>query len=275
MKRILLFLLVLALMMALCGCGKKQQPASTSSPSSAALPGMTFDATHPLGTAAARLLSPYEACLRQVDATGVPSISHQLPEDMFTLLIHHAAAQNITPKGGRYAFTTVQTSTNFYEATAMEATAGLDIHATPAPGEETPMDLSKMGDYSVKGGGVYHRTYLWDVQEDLSCGTIEIITTLNGENAGHETFSFAQRSDGFYFVDAAPDLAVSLDTLQSSGTYLVAVGRLTENQVEVVEYHVENLYQAPQPQNVDFDALKNTVQTDSYLFATKDQVIFE
>lgn len=277
MKRIVLFILLAMLMMALCSCAAPKEtvpvPSGAASPAPASAP--AFSQAHPLGTAASQALSPYNALLQHIDVKGVPSISHRIPQDMFSQLIQSASAQQASPAGGRYTFTTVQTGTHTYQATAMEATQGIDPFATPIPGDETPMDLTKMGDYSVAGGGTYHRTYLWDVKEDLSQGTIEIVTTLNGESTGHETFTFAKRSDGFYFVDAAPDLAVTLDTLQSSGTYLVAAGRFTEGRVEVVEYHVANLYEAPQPEAMDFDAVKNTVQRISYLCATKDQVIFE
>ena len=275
MKRICLFFLLAALVIMLCSCAAPQEAAPASQATAAPARASAFPQDHPLGVTAREVLSPYESCLQNIDAKAIPSISHNIPRDMFSQLISSARAQNITASGGRYAFTSVQTGTHTYQATAMEATDGLDPFATPAPGNETPMDSTKMGDYSVTGGGVYHRTHLWDVKEDLSQGSIEIITTLNGESAGHETFAFARRNDGFYFVDAAQDLAVTLDTLQSSGTYLVAVGRFTQDRVEVVEYHVQNLYEAPDPASMDFDAIKNTVNQVSYLSATPNQVDFQ
>lgn len=274
MKRIGLFLTLAALTVVLCSCAAPQETAPVPQATAAPAQALSFPQDHPLGAAASQVLSPYESCLQNIAAQGVTSISHRIPQDMFSQLISSAQAQNITAAGSRYSFTTVQTGTHTYQATAMEATDGLDPFATPEPGNETPMDSTRMGDYSVTGGGVYHRTHLWDVKEDLSQGSIEIITTLNGESAGHETFTFASRSDGFYFVDVAPDLAVTLDTLQSSGTYLVAVGRFTPERVEVVEYHVQNLYEAPDPASMDFDAIKNTVNQVSYLNATQDQVVF-
>lgn len=276
MKRIFAFCMLIVLVTVLCGCSSQPKPVSAPAQNTAtAQPAFSFDTSHPLGEAASVLLSPYEKCLLNIDIQGVPSISHRIPEEMFALLVDNAAARNAVPAGGKYTFSAVQTSTHTYQATAMEATAGLVPNATPAPGEETPMDSTKMGDYTVSGGGVYHRTYLWDVQEDLSRGTVEIITTLNGESTGHETFAFAKRSDGFYFVDAAKDLMVNLDTLQDSGTFLVAVGKMTQQQIEVVEYHVSGLHEVPQPENLDFDWLKNTTDRLSYLCATPDTVTFQ
>lgn len=275
MKRMLLFFLMLSLTLALCSCAAPQETPPVQHTQAPSVPSDAFPQDHPLGAAAVQILSPYDTCLQHVAAQGVPSISHRIPQDMFTQLIASAQAQNITAAGGRYAFTTVQTGTHTYQATAMEAIQGLDPFATPAPGDETPMDSTKMGDYSVTGGGVYHRTHLWDVQEDLSQGSIEIITTLNGESAGYETFAFSNRSDGFYFVDASPDFTVSLDTLQTGSTYLVAAGRFTQSRVEVVEYHVQNLHEAPDPASMDFDAIRNSVDRVSYLNATIDQVTYE
>lgn len=274
MKRIGLSLLLLITALLLCSCAAPQEAPSSQPTQAPAAPSSLFPTDHPLGQAAEQVLSPYDACILNISAQGVPSVSHRIPQDMFTQLIASTQAQNITAAGGRYTFTSVQTGTHVYQATAMEATQDLDPFATPAPGDETPMDSTKMGDYSVTGGGIYHRTHLWDVKEDLSQGSIEIITTLNGENAGYETFTFANRSDGFYFVDAAPDFAVSLDTLESSGTYLVAVGRFTKDRVEVVEYHVQSLHEAPDPASMDFDAIKNTVTQVSCLSATPNQVDF-
>ena len=275
MKRIVFLLLLMMTALILCSCAAPQEVPPVQSTPAPAAPASLFPQDHPLGRAAADVLSPYDACLQHVAAQGVPSISHRIPQDMFTQLIASAQAQNISAAGGRYAFTSVQTGTHTYQATAMEATQDLDPFATPAPGDETPMDSTKMGDYSVTGGGIYHRTHLWDVKEDLSQGSIEIITTLNGESAGYETFAFSNRSDGFYVVDASPDFTVSLDTLQTGSTYLVAAGRFTQSRVEVVEYHVQNLHEAPDPASMDFDAIRNSVDRVSYLNATIDQVTYE
>ena len=275
MKQFRFFLLMMTAALILCSCAAPQETTPVQLTQTPAAPSALFPKDHPLGQAAEQVLSPYDACMQSITAKGVPSISHRIPQDMFTQLIASTQAQNITAAGGRYTFTSVQTGTHTYQATAMEVTQDLDPFATPAPGDETPMDSTKMGDFSVTGGGLYHRTHLWDVKEDLSQGSIEIITTLNGESAGYETFTFANRSDGFYFVDAAPDFTVSLDTLQTDSTYLVAVGRFTENRVEVVEYHIQNLYEAPDPASMDFDAIKNSVTRVSLLSATKDQVTWE
>lgn len=269
MKKCLLMLGLLVLCLTLCSCGSGKET-DPQLPESTPAPALSFSGNHPLAQTAAQVLSPYVACLRQVDENHLPSISHRIPEDMFSLLVTGAENNGAAAEAGRYVFAARNDSTHTYQVTAMESTSAASYAATPNPADETPMDNTKMGDYVASGGGTYHRTYLMDVQEDLSQGSIELTTTLNGENAGHEIYTFFLRSDGFYFVDAAADLSVSLDTLESSGQYLVTVGRLTESKAEILEYHVNSLEEVPSPESLDFEWLKNTTDRLSYLCATPE-----
>lgn len=269
MKQKLWIFYVILTMFAFCGCSG-QKAAPTPMESVTAAPAMASTSLHPAAQTAQDVLSSYQALMDKTAEEAPASISHTIPEDMFALLARYADHMNVTPQNGRYTFTAVEESTHAYQASGME----MEMGTTPDPSDETPMDDTRMGDYSVQGGGQYKRTMLFDVAEDLSQGRIEITNLLNGENTGHEIYTFARRSDGFYFADAAADLSVTLDILQSSGTYLVAIGRLSESKVEVAEYHVASLDLLPSPDNMDFDSLKNTQELLSYLCTDKDTTTF-
>lgn len=274
MKKKSLLLPALMLCLLLAGCGKQDTAPTQTQPTAAPVAAAPIESTHPLGTLAQQVMAPYDSILYQIDAAGTPSISHTIPGDMFKQLSQAAQRQQALPHGGRYTFTTLQSSTHTYQATAMEATAALTDTSTPNPSDETPMDGTKMGDYAVTGGGRYERTFQWDVAQDLSQGRIEITTVLNGQNTGSEVFLFSRRSDGLYFVDAAADLTVDVDILQSSGTYLVAAGRMTNDAVDILEYHVTGLEQLPIPELMDFDNLRYTIDAMTTLHATPDNVSF-
>ena len=272
LKQKLCIFLGILMMFILCGCsGQNNAPVPPAEPSASAA-GASVSG-HPIAKTAADVLSPYRVLLDKTSAEAPYSISHTIPQDMFSLLSRTAENMHVSPTGGRYAFTSVEESSHAYQATGME----VENKAAPTsdPSDETPMDATRMGDYSVQGGGAYKRTILFDVAEDLSQGRIEITNLLNGENTGHEVYTFVRRNDGFYFVDAAADLSVHLDTLASSGTYFVAIGRMTGEKVEVVEYHIASLAEMPQPESMDFDYLKNTVDKLSYLNCDKNKATFQ
>lgn len=276
MKKKAVFIFILLGCLLLSGCGKEaeQELLPTQAPATA-VPVMAKANAHPLYETAQNLLAPYQTLLRKADAEAPYSISHTIPEDILTMLADTAEKRQAVPANGRYTFTATEESVHTYQATAMEVESGLSGNiATPDPADETPMDDSKMGDYSVQGGGTFRRTYAWDMKEDLSQGKVEITSLLNGESAGHEIFSFCLRDNGLYFVDAAADLAVNVDALESSGTYLVAVGKMTESRLDVLEYHIPSLADMPYPETLNYDTLLLSVSPLSQLIVTGDQVTF-
>lgn len=271
MKKAVLFILLLSLIM-LTGC-QSPDAAPVITPTSAPTAAPTAPASsHPLYQTARDVLSPYQECLNRIRQDAPYCISHTIPEDMFLLLAQFVEQRHISPEGGRYSFTATEESIHTYQATAMEVALQSDAETTPDPADETPMDVTRMGDYSVQGGGKYQYTYIWDAAQDLSQGRVEIKTLLNGEEKGYEVFSFCLRPDGFFFVDAAADVAATLDALESSGQYLVALGCLTENRIDLVEYHIPSLADMPAPEIVNLDSVKLSVTPLSSLIATKDSV---
>ncbi len=267
----MLFILWICL---LSGCSAPPA-ADTPMTEVSAAPAMATHSSHPTGEQSRELLASYAALLQRIDQEASASISHTIPEDMFLLLARYAEEMNITPAGGRYAFTAVEESTHSYRATGMEVEGNTAPNVTPDPADETPMDQSRMGDYSVSGGGSYKRTFHFDVAEDLTQGAIRITTALNGQDTGTEYYAFCLRPDGFHFADAAGDFAVELDALSASGTYLVAAGRMTKEKIQVVEYHISSLDDFPAPESMDFDGLKNRVERLSFLSADQQSVTFQ
>lgn len=266
MKKAFLFLLLLSLLV-LAGCSGQQTPPApvqTQAPSASA----ASAPAHPLAQTAENVLSPYRECLNRIQQDAPYFISHTIPEDMFLLLAQFVQQQNLSPVGGRYTFTATEESIHTYQATGME----VETDATPDPMDETPMDDTRMGDYSVQGGGAYQYTYIWDAAQDLSQGRVEIKALLNGRETGHEVFSFCLRPDGFYFVDAAADVAPTLDALESSGQYLVALGRMTESRIDILEYHIPSLADMPAPETVNLDSVKVSVTPLSSIIATKEKI---
>lgn len=246
----------------LSGCGAA--PAGTDatpSPTPVVVEVEQVEAQGPVADGARKLLSPYERVLEQAAQEAGGLISYTIPGDLLSKMAQDAEEMGVQAANGRYQFTWRQSGTYVYEATGLEAKEALAAEETDAARTDTdaPMADEELGDLNVTGGGLYERSYAYDVAEDFSGGQIEVTERLNGEVTGHELFTFSLRSDGLYFVDAALELTANLDTLESLGVYLVAAGRLQRNRVDIIEYQAGSLSDVPSAAAMNWDMLKNTV----------------
>lgn len=253
----------------LSGCGAAPEDAGvTPSPTLPVIEVSQVEASGPVGDGARKLLSSYASVLEQAAAEANGTISYTIPGDLLSKMASDAEEMNVQAENGRYQFVWRQSGEYVYEASGLEAKEELAAEPTQETQLENdaPMADEDLGDLDVMGGGVYDRAYAYDVAEDFSGGQIEITEQLNGETTGHERFTFSQRADGLYFVDAALDLTPNLDTLESLGIYLIAVGRIQKNQVDIIEYQVQDLNEAPSAGLVDLEELKQSVTPINTLF---------
>lgn len=269
-RRVLAALAGLSLLLSGCGAAPEGTDASPS-PTPIVVEVEKVDAQGPVAEGAKKLLSPYDAILELAAQKAGGLISYTIPGDLLSKMARDAQELGIQAENGRYQFVWRQSSMQVYEATGLEAKETLDAEPTDADAADTdaPMADAELGDLEVTGGGAYERSYAYDVAADFSGGQIEVTERLNGETTGHELFTFSQRGDGLYFVDAALDLTANLDTLESLGVYLVAAGRIRNSQADFIEYQVSSLGDVPSAAGVDWDALKKAVTPIDVLSVSK------
>ena len=268
-------LLTALLLLLLSGCGAPQEPVQEPTQTPPVVDAPQIEATGTLADAARRRMAPYQDQLNLVAPQCKGNLTYTIPGDLIAKMARDAEETGTEPVDGRYQFTWRQSSLNTYAATGLEVQEKIDASPTTDPESvtaDTPMDDQKMGDFAASGGGLFERSYTYDVAADLSAGTAEITDALNDENTGHELFSFAMRGDALYFVDAALDLTASLDALESRGVYLVAVGILEKDRVEIVEYQVASRADIPSAALLDWDQLVGSVTPITRLTARGDQV---
>lgn len=277
MKNRCLMLLFLLLAVLLAGCSKEENPQKPlPTPTPAAVEAPDVVAQGQLADAARSLLSPFESYLSQVAQQSKNNLSYTIPSDLFAKMASDAQEMNVSPVNGFYQFTWRQSGQHSYLATGLEVQEELNSLATEAPeiliADDAPMDDQRMGDFVATGGGLYDRSYAYQVQDDLSFGTAEITNTLNGEITGHEIFSFCVKNDQLYFVYAARELTATLDILESNGEYLVTAGVLGKNSVETVDYLASGKEQIPSADALDINALLSSVSPLARLSAQGNQI---
>lgn len=266
-------LLLLALLFLLSGCSAPQETVPTPTPPVVEAPQIEAEGT--LADTARRRMEPYQDQLNRVSLQCEGNLTYTIPGDLIAKMARDAEEMGAEPVDGRYQFTWRQSSQHTYTATGLEVQEEIDASPTEHPDSvtaDTPMDDQKMGDFVASGGGLFARSYAYDAAADLSAGTAEITDTLNGEITGHELFSFAMRGDALYFVDAALELTAALDELENQGIYLVAVGILEKNRVEIVEYQVTSSADIPEAASLEWDRLLASVVPLTRLTAQGDQV---
>ncbi|MBE5787505.1 MAG: hypothetical protein E7324_08200 [Clostridiales bacterium] len=255
---------LLALLMLLTGCSSGNEASlSTPTPLPEVLDAPEVEANGALADAARALLSPYEKQLALVAQQSRNNYSYTIPSEMISKMARDAQEMGAVPQNGFYQFTWRQSGNHTYTATGLEVHQSSDVIPTETPDvldvEYDPMETQNMGDFSVSGGGQFDRSYQYTVADDLSFGRVEITNILNNEVTGHEVFSFSVRGKTLYFVYGALDLAASLDSLESTGMYLVSAGMLEENALEIVDYHVTGADALPQAESLDFQKLLSSI----------------
>ena len=268
-NRMMLSLLALCLLLSGCGSGAPASGTPTPAPTEAPpTPRPTPVIQGQWADAVRAMLAPYEGALARAAAQNPGNITYTIPGDLLLQMAKDAEDLGEAPRNGRLTFTWHAAVETSYVATMDDAQAEMDIllpSVTPDPANETPIDAQQLGDYSVSGGGLFDRTRTYDVAESLTSGTAEITELLNGDQTGHELFSFVLRGGSLYFVDAALDVSADLDELVIQEGYLVAVGVLRENGLDTVEYHLNDPTQLPDPATLDWDRLLASVTPVSRL----------
>lgn len=235
-KRVYVWMLLM-LCLLMCGCSGKNDAAdaapATETPPPVEVPSWTV--TSFMEETAQRVLAPYQDALERLSRQEPLCIAHTIPGSMLYQLAGDAQRTGAQPENGRYRFTAAQSAVSTYQATGLEVTADMALQS-PDPENEAPMGEGSVGDLLVTGGGRYERQYEYDAAETLTDGTVEITETLDGERTGWERFRFAVTGDAFCFVDAAAEMTVQGNDLESAGACLVTVGRLEKEKAEIIEY---------------------------------------
>ena len=151
---------------------------------------------------------------------------------------------------------------------ALEATPSPDVIAQ----DYDPMEDQNTGDFVAAGGGDYDRSYAYDVASDLSSGSIEITNTLNGEITGHELFTFCVWQNQLLFSYGAMELTANLDTLESTGTYLVTIGKIEKNAADIIDYLVYSKSDIPNAVTMDFGTLAASVSPSARISGRGNQI---
>lgn len=266
---ILLFLSALLL----SGCAGRQadEPAPSAPPAAAKT--AERENGSPLAAAAEALLLPYEEELAAISRLYPDTLTYTIPGGILRQMVSDAQETGAEPAEGRYRFTWRQSGNYSYENTAEEAMEGLGVEAAaPDPADEAPMDSQLNGDYAVSGGGLFERTRTYDVREDMTEGKTEIADSLNGVSTGYETFSFALRGNELYFADAVLDLIAGMDGLSLQEGYLASVGVLRPDSAELLEYHIADLSQLPDPATMDWDGFASSVDALTRITARGEEV---
>ena len=257
---------LLAALLLLTGCaGEKEQTVQPEQTREAAA---QPQAEGPLGSAVRTMMSAYGQELEQVSLRSGSNMTYTIPGDMLNQLARDAEETGAAPQQGRYRFVWRQSGNYTYEATA-------DDHApltSPDPRDEAPMDSQLNGDYAVSGGGFFDRVRAYDVAEDLSGGSIEIVDTLDGSTTGHEAFSFAMQGKNLVFVDAVLDLSSDEDGLTIRQGYLAAAGVIRPDGLDIMEYAIDDLSQLPDPGSLNVERLAADTALISRLTAKGEEV---
>lgn len=272
-KKWLLCLMALALLLG--GCAEKKEKNAAETPQPILVEAPEIEAEGKLAEAARRRMEIYERQLNKIALQYPANLSYTIPGDLIAKMASDAQEMGVAPENGRYQFTWRQSSRHTYQISGWDVAKEMEESALEMGGGETAQDLpdnQKMGDFSAAGGGEYDRTYAYDVAEDLSQGNMEITDLLNGERTGHELFSFYVQGNIMYFVDAALELTADLDVLLSDGSYLVAIGKLETDRVEIMEYMVSDESEIPSAVSMDWEKLKKSVTPVSHLTAQEDQI---
>ena len=245
--------MLLALCLLMCGCSGKKDTAETTpapeTPPPVEVPAWT--ATGPMEETAQRVLTPYHDALERLSRQEPLCIAHTIPGSMLHQLAADGQRMGVLPENGRYRFSAVQSAVSTYQATGLEVTADM-VRQSPDPENEAPMGEGSVGDLMVTGGGRYERRYEYDAAEALTDGTVEITETLDGERTGWERFQFTMAGDVFCFVDAAAEMTVQGNDLESAGACLVTVGRLEKGKAEIIEYLLPSENGAPSLSDADW-----------------------
>lgn len=278
------FLLLIALLMALILTGCGQQPEAEPEPTPTAEPVIVLptatpapilaaqiDASGALADAARKLMEPYQAQLNAIAAAYVSSLSYTIPSDLLQELADSAAAHNTAPTEGRYQFMDRQTSNNTWQTLGLEVLESLD------DSEETDRQDIYSGDFVAAGGGNYERIQEYDVAENLSEGSITITEIFNGSQTGHEIFRFIVQDGCMIFADATlDDLSVNLDTLDSTGSYLITLGSMKPGQIDLLEYHAAVIDALPDPLTQSWETMiQQAPANDVYRLACNDEGVTE
>ena len=271
MKKFRMVCWLVALSLLLGGCGAPAAEPTPVPSEAVSTPVPTPVVQGELADQVRQMLAPYEAALNQAAKDSGDSIAYTIPGDLLLQMAQDAADLGQSAVGGRYRFSWRSQVESTYVATMDDAQAEMDIllpSVTPDPKNEAPIDSQQFGDYAVAGGGLFDRTRSYDVAEKLTSGSAEFTELLNGVLTGHELFSFAVRGSDLYFVDASLDVAADLDELTIQDGYLVAVGVLRSDGLDIVEYHVDSGDVLPQPATLNLNQLISSITPDSRVSVT-------
>lgn len=240
-----------ALCLMLSGCGQAPAKDAAAAPTQPGSP-PRIESSGEVAQKVKNLLAPYQQAVQRLSQAAQAGIDYTIPGSLMETMAAQAEEKNVRAENGRYRFTYEQSRTAVYRFSGLEVTQEME---TPQPDNEVPMGEGSISDLAVTGGGDYRREYVYDVAEDMQDGRMEVTETLNGEVTGHEVFTFCKRADGFYFVDAAPEMSVNVDTLDMTGEWLVTIGRWREDRAETAEYRLPAGEAFPDAASLDFDAL--------------------
>lgn len=272
-KRWIYGLLVLGLLF-LSGCAAPA-PEESATPAPEIVEVPEIEARGKLADLARKRMAVYEDQLSLIAGHYSGNFTYAIPGDIFAKMAKDAEETGAAEENGRYRFIWRQSGNYSYQSSGLKVMEGMEAEATPPPPDgiaDAVMDNQKMGDFSASGGGAFDRSYAYDLAADLSQGRVEITDTLNGERTGHEIFSFIALGDTLYFVDAALDLVADLDELSSDGSYLIAVGKMERNSVEILEYTVSGEKEIPDAATLSWEQLIRSVRPLTHLKAKGNQI---
>ena len=252
---------LLILILFLGGCGEKAGDAPAAEPTASPAPTQAPQADTPLSQAVRALMDPYQDCLAAA-AQKNGALTYSIPGDMLQKLVSDARAVGVQPQEGRYRFTWRQSGEHTYSASAMQIADLAPAEATPDPLSDVDpvLDNQQMGDFSATGGGMFDRSYDYDVAENLSEGKVEIAELLNGEITGQELFTFLRQGDELYFSDGILDMTAGLDGLEATEQYLVAAGVLRRGGLDIIEFTVPGKDQVPRATDMNWNSLLSSVR---------------
>lgn len=269
-RSLLLFILLSFFLLTGCSANKDKAPASTPASAQDGEPSSTQTG---IAQGVQELLSPYQSYLDKIAPQCKSNLSYSIPADMLHVLVQNADAAQVLPENGFYSFTINQTENHTYRYTGLEYQEQQQLEFSHNPDmTESPMEDQNTGDFIAAGGGEYHRTYRFDIAADFSQGTLEITNFLNDATTGHEKFTFLAHEGALFFAYGALELTADLDTLESTGAYLVTIGKMEPTALQTVDYLVPSSDQVPLAQTMDFDALLASVSPLSSISARDAKV---
>lgn len=271
-------LILLCLCLLLSGCGGNSGPATpdaTPVPTAEPRPASTVGAQGPLAEAAKALMAPYQEEIDAVARQCPMLLTYLIPGDLISQMAKDANEVGAQPADGRYAFTWRQSGNHTYTASALEISqieALAEASPDPYSVVDPVLDNQQMGDFSATGGGVFDRARVYDVDQKLQNGKIEITDLLNGAATGHEVFTFTVAGGCLYFVDAILDQAVDMDGLTATERYLVAAGVIGGRSLDIMEFTVPTLSQVPAASPESWGRIAASASPLSRLKAEGDRV---